>query len=151
MENQYANNPVLNWLSGKRLFVEILITILALLIYILHVSNIVSDLPLMIVLLTLAGFYFISGFLYIPTESLITTIASKVAGVASSICTVGIVFKIFHLEGAENQLMIGILSLLPATLVLLFTLLKNRTEEILVLVVRGIVIFSISFWIFNQG
>jgi hypothetical protein len=54
---------------------------------------------------------------------------SKVFGIASSVCLIGLLFVFLHLPGAKEQLMIGLLSLAVSGVMLLFLIVTAKKAE----------------------
>lgn len=132
------------WLSEKQVIIEIVLVALvgfSCLLKFLHLPG--ADEALMITMLTLAGFYFLSGFIH-STESKLIQIPSQVFSISSSVCVIGLLFTFLHLPGAKEQLMIGLLSLGASGIAMLFLILTSRIQKFIYIFIRLVVLGALS-------
>jgi hypothetical protein len=149
MKNLPFQNAVVTWIDGKKIAIEAIMTIVMLVCLILFHAHLISGAFLMLVLMTLAGLYFLSAFLPPQTDKIFVVIASKVAGIASAVAITGILFSILAFEGAKNQLFIGMTSLGVGAVVLILGYFQLQKSWILVLIARAVLLFCLSLYYFN--
>jgi hypothetical protein len=151
MKNLNIKDAVLTWISGRRLLIEgslTFVTIATASFYAIGGRD--SEQTLMISMLALAGFYFIGTNLPVNSENVITLISSKALGISSAITIVGILFIVLGFEGGQLQLRIGLLALLPATLGVMYGVIKYRNDDLLILMIRGMIVFGVGLYLYSQ-
>jgi len=137
-------NPILLWLSTRKAFIEILLTTLVATGAILNYFKTPgSTEALMITMSLLSGYYFLSAYFITDLQGLPGIIATKVIGIASAICIVGLLYAILHLVGAAQMLIIGILSLGGASLFVGYSAIKAWKASMLPLIIRTALLLSI--------
>jgi hypothetical protein len=139
-------NMVMNLISGNKVIIEVILTILSLVSLILFHAQFDQHLFLMLTFMTLAAFYFLSAFFPPETDVLFLGIAAKVVGIASAVSTVGILFSLLAIEGAKNQLVVGMTSLAIGSVILIWGYLRTQKLWIMVLMGRAALILSLSFY-----
>ncbi len=140
---------IVTWLSAKQTVIEIVFVVLigfALILKFLHLPG--ADESLMITMLLLASFYFLMGFVPASTDNMIALILSKVFAIGSSVCVIGLLFGFLHLPGAQEQLMIGLLSLAVSGVILLFLIVTARMPKAIHLIIRFVVLGAASLYTF---
>lgn len=137
-------NALSQWLSNNKVIIEI---ILAGLVIISVLTNyFIDDSPMMLMLsmLILATFYFISAYLVPEAGGMMTTVSTKVISISSAVCMMGLMFTILKWQGASEMLLIGTTSIAFAGLILLVNGIKNWNQKYLPLLIRVVVLGSIS-------
>lgn len=94
---------------------------------------------------TLSIFYFLLAFIPQNDIQIIQMIAIKVVNIGSSICLVGIMYKILNFPGANLMMNVGLLSIISAGAIIILTSLKNWTDMTTRLALRVILIVAIGF------
>jgi len=94
---------------------------------------------------TLSIFYFLLAFIPENDMRIIRIIAIKVVNIGSSICLVGIMYKILNFPGADVMMNVGILPIISAGAIIILTSLKNGTDRTTRLALRVILIVAIGF------
>lgn len=133
------------WLSAKQIIIEIVLVVLigfALILKFLHLPG--ADESLMITMLLLSSFYFLMGFVPASTNNVVALILLKVFAIASAVCVVGLLFVFLHLPGAQEQLMIGLLSLAVSGVILLFLIATARMPKAVHLIIRFVLLGAAS-------
>jgi hypothetical protein len=95
-------------------------------------------------MMTLVVFYFLMAYQPPYVENLLGGIATKVIGIASSVCMVGLTFTILRLHGSDQMLLIGTVSQAAALLVVVATSLSNWNSKLTFLVMRATILGGIS-------
>ena len=139
---------LISWIATRRLIIEIILTVIALLCYFLVHAGVLELFFLVIPMTTLAAFYFISAFFPPAAEKISVIICSKVIGISSAAGMIGILFSLLGLEG-KAQMLIAVMTILPATLFLFVDYLASRRGDSIVLIVRGVVLAFLCFYFFN--
>jgi hypothetical protein len=109
---------------------------------------------LLVGIMTLSSTYFISGFIMVPVPDngkpknfadLLTTVLRKLMYIGLSVSLIGILFKILHLEGANEMLIIGIGSLIICPVLSMVLILGNRERMTLLKapLVRSVVVLLV--------
>ena len=96
-------------------------------------------------LTTLSIFYFLIAFIPLNDIQIIRMIAIKVVNIGSSVCLVGIMYKILNFPGADLMMKVGLLSMISAGAIIILTSLKNWTDKTTRLALRVILIVAIGF------
>lgn len=146
LDNSMSKLPIKlsTWLFDKQVIIEIVLVVLVVFAGIfkfLYVPG--ADEALMITMLTLAGFYFLTGFIQ-STESKLIQIPSQVFSISSSVCVIGLLFTFLHLPGAKEQLMIGLLSLAVSGVAMIFLILTSRIQKFTHIFIRLVVLGALS-------
>lgn len=129
------------WLSTNGLKVEISLVVLILISVVLKhagYQDIVS--PLMILMFTLAAYYFLSAYMPPTLKGLPGIIAIKVHSISMSICVIGLLYTILHWYGSLNILLIGSVTASIAGLIFLVNWLKTRETNLLPILMRTIIV-----------
>jgi hypothetical protein len=137
---------VVAWISAKQLIIEITLVLLVGFALILKYLNLEgADEAIMITMLTLAGFYFAFS-IYIPigTNNIVLLITSRVFGIASTVCLIGLLFTFLQLPGAKEQLMIGLLSLTMSGASIVFLMATGRMPKAMHMIIRLVVLGVLS-------
>lgn len=147
MSNPYEK--VAAWIRAHELIIEFILAALvacAGVIKFLHLAG--ADDILQVTMLTLAGFYFLSGFLQ-KGERAIRLGAARLFAITSSICVVGLLFTFLQMPGASQQLFIGLLSLVPCGIALIILAVNERSQKIIPMFVRLVVLggLSLNAWL----
>jgi hypothetical protein len=140
-----APNKLLILFSVNQFKVEgILITlsVISFLLKYAHING--ADQALMITMMSLSMFYFLSAYTLSDATGYLIIMASKVIGIACSVCVVGITFSLLHLTGADQMLLIGLLSLSIAGLILFFGWISSRSEKFVPVLIRVAFIGTVS-------
>jgi hypothetical protein len=116
---------------------------------------------LMIGLSSLAGVYFLRAFMLpsagVPGNNkrdfldlLGLTILPKASGIASAVALIGILFTILHLNGAADQLMVGVFALFATVLLSLFYLISrpDSAGHLKSWLIRTVPIFLVGLYFF---
>jgi hypothetical protein len=104
-----------------------------------------SSMLIGISLTTLSIFYYLIAFIPLNDIQKIQIIAIKVVNIGSSVCLMGIMFKILNFTGANMMLNIGLLSMISAGGVIILTGLNNWTDKTTRLAMRILLIGAIGF------
>jgi hypothetical protein len=85
------------------------------------------------------------GFVYL----LARVIAPKVLSISSSVCVIGILFYLTSLKGYKQMLLIGCMSIVVASFLVIIAILKNETARkvLMPLLLRAIPLAAISFFV----
>lgn len=137
---------ILTWISARQVIIEIILVVLVGLALILKYLNLEgADEAIMICMLTLAGFYFaLSIYIPIGTDNIVLLVTSKVFGIASTVCLIGLLFTFLHLPGAKEQLMIGLLSLAISGVIMTFLIVTGRMPKAIHIIIRLVVLGALS-------
>lgn len=113
----------------------LLVIVAALMFKLMHWAG--ADAGLMVSLLTLASVYFLSAFTMVDSKpsdkpmgilDLLPTIVGKVLFIGLAAYCVGFLFGILRLVGADQQLLVGLLSLALGTLLAMALALQDRNR-----------------------
>ena len=140
---QDIQRVVIAWVSARRYPIEAVLTALVLLMYFLFPQ---SE-GLVVSISALGAYYFISGYFVLALNDLLGIIASKVTGIASSVCAVGFLFRHLSLTGANQMLLIGAASLALYVLIMILFWLKSSNKDYVLLMVRGAMLSALAGWI----
>ena len=111
----------------------------------LYLETELSSTLIGISLTTLSIFYFLIAFIPLNDIQIIRMIAIKVVNIGSSVCLVGIMYKILSLPGANIMMSVGLLSMISAGAIIILTSLNNWTDKTIKLALRVILIGVIGF------
>ncbi len=132
------------WLRSHEVIIElILAALLALAFAIRFLGLNEADDILMITMLALAAFYFVTAFLASQNSSM-GIISSKVFSIASSVCVIGLLFSFLRLPGAKEQLTIGLLSMGACAIIIIYLAVTGRTQKFVPMLIRTIVLGGLS-------
>lgn len=132
------------WLRSHEVIIElILAALLALAFAIRFLGLNGADDILMITMLALAAFYFVTAFLASQDNS-IGIISSKVFSIASAVCVIGLLFSFLRLPGAKEQLTIGLLSMGACAIIIIYLAVTGRTQKFVPMLIRTIVLGGLS-------
>jgi hypothetical protein len=138
-------NFILEFLSRHHLRIELILTALVLAGAVLNYTGTSQGAELLMITMSiLATFYFVSAYTPLPGSGLLVIVATKVIGIASSVCVIGLLFTALHLTGSANMLMIGISALSIAGLLLLYTWLTAKNNHHFSLLLRVAILGGIS-------
>ena len=129
------------WLSTNGLKIEISLVVLILITVLLKnigYQDVVS--VLMILMFTLAAYYFLSAYIPMDVKGVFGTMIVKICSISSTVCVIGLLYAILHWPGALEMLLIGSFSATVAGLILLVFWLKTRSTNILPLLIRSVVV-----------
>ncbi len=137
-------NTLSQWLSSNKVIIEIILV--GLVIISVLTNYFIDDSPMMLMLsmLILATFYFISANLVPEAGRIMTIISTKVISISSAVCMMGLMFTILKWQGASEMLLIGTTSIIFAGIILLFNGIKNWNQKYVPLLIRVVVLGSIS-------
>ncbi len=137
-------NTLSQWLSSNKVIIEIILV--GLVIISVLTNYFIDDSPMMLMLsmLILATFYFISANLVPEAGGIMTIISTKVISISSAVCMMGLMFTILKWQGASEMLLIGTTSIVFAGIILLFNGIKNWNQKYVPLLIRVVVLGSIS-------
>jgi len=136
---------IINWLRANSIMVELLLVVLIIAGVILMKYVPESEQVVLLLGMGLAGFYFLSSF-FVPDEEmplLFATIGIKIINISSAVGVVGLIFVLTGGEGALEMLGIGLLSLVTATLLLLYFMVIAKNGKIFPLLIRVVVLSTI--------
>ena len=136
---------IINWLRANSIMVELFLVVLIIAGVILMKYVPESEQVVVLLGMGLAGFYFLSSF-FVPDEEmplLFTTIGTKIINISSAVGVVGLVFVLTGGEGAIEMLAIGLLSLVTATLLLLYFMATAKSSKFFPLLIRVVVLIAI--------
>jgi hypothetical protein len=142
-------NKLVLWLTNNKGIIEIILVLITIATLVIIRSGIAGgEGLLMIVMSVLAGFYFISAYFVIQLKELYGIILLKFTGIASSVCIIGILFRILRMPGALQMLSIGFvtLSIAAAGLILFFIRSQNRTY--FPYLIRSLILGGLTGWMF---
>jgi hypothetical protein len=132
---------MITWLSSKQVIIEIVLVALAVVAFAFKFLELAGgEEMLMIVLLTLASFYFPVGLFMANAESQAVRIPMQIFSISSAVCVVGILFTFLRLPGAKEQLMIGLIGLAVSALALIFLVVTGRAKNLVHVIIRLIVL-----------
>lgn len=132
------------WLSEKKFIIEIVLVVLvgfAAMFNLLQLTG--ADEALMIAMLTLAAFYFLSGFIY-STESKLIKIPTQVFSISSSVCMIGLLFSFLHIPGAKEQLMIGLIGLAVSGVAMIVLIATSQTKKFIPVFIRLVILGGLT-------
>lgn len=137
-------NTLSQWLSSNKVIIEIILV--GLVIISVLTNYFIDDSPMMLMLsmLILATFYFISAYLVSEASGIMTIISTKVISISSAVCMMGLMFTILKWQGASEMLLIGTTSIVFAGIILLFNGIKSWNQKYVPLLIRVVVLGSIS-------
>lgn len=147
MDNSVKTSGILPTLSAKSFIIEIVLTVITLMCYSLAGSG---SAALMCAMLLLSLYYFMSAYFVHHLDGIYFIIAVKVAGIASAVALNGVLFANLGMEGAKQMCLIGMTSLVPVSIILLYALIKTPSKELLLVVVRSIVIAGLAYFFFSK-
>jgi hypothetical protein len=104
----------------------------------------VSENVLMVSMMLLAVFYFISAYFIPELQGMLAVVSAKVVSISSAICVIGLLFAILKLTGADQMLMIGTLSIFIAGIFLLVHAIKSWSKEYVPLFLRVLILGTLS-------
>lgn len=135
----------LQWLSTHKLMVEVALVMLVIIVAFGDQLGVgVSENALMVSMMLLALYYFISAYFIPDLEGMLAIVSAKVVSISSAICVVGLLFAILKLKGADQMLMIGTLSIFIAGIFLLIHAIKSWNKEYVALFLRVLVLGTLS-------
>lgn len=137
-------NTILQWLSSNKVIIEIILVGLVIISVLTYYFIGDSPMMLMLSMLILATFYFIGAYLVPEAGSMMAIISTKVISISSAVCMMGLMFTILKWQGASEMLLIGTTSIAFAGLILLFNGIKNWNQKYVPLLIRVLVLGSIS-------
>lgn len=138
-------SKAIQWISTNKLYVEISLVALVAISFMLNYLSVSGGAEaLMITMLTLAGFYFISAFFMVEIDRPIIAILLKVFSIASSVCIIGLLFTALHLPGASEQLLIGTISMGVAGLIIAYMMITGQASKFIPLLIRLVILGGIS-------
>ena len=140
---------LLGWLSKHNVIIELILVVLILTTYFTtSPGGILMVRILLVSMLTLASLYFVSALFISPVQELYGIIAMKVVPIASSVCVIGILFRLLGLSGALQMIMIGLLSIALGGLLLLLGWGKSQNKHYIPSLIRSLVLGTLTAWIF---
>ena len=107
-----------------------------------------DDSVLIIVMSSLAVFYFVSAYFAIDVKEIYGVIVLKVTGIASAVCITGIQFQLMRSPGALEMLMIGFTSVSIAALILVILFMRSQDRVYLPYLIRSLVLGGITGWLY---
>ena len=122
------------------LWIFLMITIL-----LLYLETELSSILIGLSLTTLSIFYFLLAFIPLSDIKTIKMISIKVVNIGSSVCLVGIMYKILSLPGADVMMNVGLLSIISSSAIIILTSLNNWTDKTTRLALRVVLITVIGF------
>lgn len=125
------------WVSERKVKIELFFSGLvaaSLLAYKTQVSG--APQMIMISMIALAIFYFLSSYLTPDIDGKFGAMACKVLNISSAVCVIGIMFSILKYEGAEQMLIIGTSSLAISGLILVYFTLTSGVGKLGPLLLR---------------
>lgn len=135
----------LQWLSANKLMIEVALVMLVIIAAFGDQLGVgVNENALMASMALLAFFYFISAYFIPEFNGMLAKISAKVVSISSAVCIVGLLFAILKLNGADQMLMIGTLSIFVAGIVLLIHAIKSWNREYVALFMRVIILGTLS-------
>jgi hypothetical protein len=138
-------NKVLIWLSRNQLRIEGILVTLSIASFFLKYTRVEGgSQALMISMMTLAVFYFLSAYTISDAKEYLIIVAMKVVGIASAVCVIGVTFSLLHLQGSDQMLLIGLTSISAAGLILFFGWLKSRNDSYMPLIARTVFLGFVS-------
>ena len=124
-------------LSGRKITIELFLAALSLAGIAFKFSGVAGgDEIMMITMSTLAIFYFLSAHFTPLVDNFFGLIATRVVGIASSICVIGLLFVWLQMPGAGEMLFIGVSSFIPSGLILLYFWLRTNDLKFVPLLIR---------------
>jgi hypothetical protein len=96
-------------------------------------------------LTTLSIFYFLISFIPLKDIKTIRMIAIRVVNIGSSVCLIGIMYKILSIPGANIMMSVGLLSMISAGAIIILTSLNDWTDKTTRIALRIILIGVIGF------
>jgi hypothetical protein len=140
---------IIYWAFKKRITLEILLSALTLIAFMLTTSGYLPTSKVFISLMVaLASFYFLTSFLPTVKADTLTQLASRASGIIASIVIMGILFSILSLSGYKNMLQIGGLSLLIVFVIFLIFTFRRVEAYVLHLMVRSVILMVLSWYVF---
>lgn len=132
------------WLRNHEIKIElILAALLAVAFAIKFLGLNGADDILVVIMLALAAFYFVTAFLANQDNSM-GIIGSKLFSISSAVCVVGLLFSFLRLPGAKEQLTIGLLSMSVCTIITIYLAVTGRTQKFVPMLIRTIVLGGLS-------
>lgn len=138
------------WIKGREIMLEIIFAALVVLAVAMKFSNIEkSEDALMLAMLALASFYFLTAFIQKQEGKVLLIIVSQVFQIASSVSVIGLLFTIMRLPGAKEQLLIGLASMALSGVMIIFLAVTGRAQKFLPVLIRLIVVggLSLNVWL----
>jgi hypothetical protein len=137
-------NKIMGWLSGNKVVIETMLVAAVVVSVWFNYSQPGGDPLLMITMVTLAAFYFVSAYFIPDAGELLAIVSTKVLSISSAVCIVGILFTILNLTGALEMLMIGVISLVSAGVLVGYYAVTSWSPNYLVLLVRTVLLGGIT-------
>ncbi|MBL7834839.1 MAG: hypothetical protein JNK18_12845 [Cyclobacteriaceae bacterium] len=137
------------WVKDREIILEIIFAALVVLAVAMKFSNIQrSEDALMLAMLVLASFYFLTAFIQ-RQEGNVLIIVSQVFQIASSVSVIGLLFTIMRLPGAKEQLLIGLASMALSGVMMIFLAVTGRAQKFLPVLIRLLVLggLSLNVWL----
>lgn len=133
------------WVKDREIILEIIFAALVVLAVAMKFSNIQrSEDALMLAMLVLASFYFLTAFIQRQEGNVLLIIVSQVFQIASSVSVIGLLFTIMRLPGAKEQLLIGLASMALSGVIIIFLAVTGRAQKFLPVLIRLIVLGGVS-------
>ena len=95
------------WITERKLKIELLLVSLSIGSLLAFYSHIDRGQMVMMAMITLAIFYFISGYLTPDLEGNFGSMIFRIASVSSAAIVIGFLFAVLNYEGAEQMMLIG--------------------------------------------
>ena len=96
----------------------------------------------------LAGFYFLSTFLIIELDEVFGHVAVKISGISSAVCVIALLFKTLSMEGYQQMMLIGLLSVVAALVVMVGLFLKSQNKTYIRFIIRSLALTGFSLYVF---
>jgi hypothetical protein len=136
---------IIQWCADRKVSIEILLVMLVITSAALNYFKVSGGQEaVMITISLLSGFYFISAYFQPDLQGILGIIATKVIAIASSVSLIGLLFAILHLVGAEQMLLIGVLSLTGALLIVLYQAITVWNSSFMPIIIRAAILIVIS-------
>jgi hypothetical protein len=140
---------IIYWAFKKRITVEIILSAITLLIYILTISGYIkTNMVLLVAMVVLASFYFLTTFLPTVKADVVTKVASRVSGIIAAVIIMGILFSFLSLDGYKNMLQIGGATLSIIFVIFLISMFRRVEAYVFHLMVRSVILMVLAWYVF---
>jgi hypothetical protein len=140
---------IIYWAFKKRITVEIILSAITLLIYILTISGYIkTNMVLLIAMVVLASFYFLTTFLPTVKADVVTKVASRVSGIIAAVIIMGILFSFLSIDGYKDMLQFGGATLSIIFVIFLISMFRRVEAYVFHLMVRSVILMVLAWYVF---
>jgi hypothetical protein len=143
---------ILQKLSDKKIAIELFLSALALAGIAFKFSGVGGGEEIMMISLnTLAIFYFLSAYFNPLADHFFGLIATRLLGIASATCVIGLLFTFLQMPGATEMLLIAVSSFIPGGLIILYFWLTTKDVKFVPLLIRICLLGSVGIFMLRDS